>query len=461
MENTLEKLFEKALFKPISIVIVWVFFVLAFLKTIPESMSDINWKHYTYIACYFFIAVIYSIVCIKRNMLPKGKNKESSILFIIEAENHQLFQEVKAKLVSEFDNYSHKEFGRCFEAICVEKRQIAKKYDIKKSIFAIELLEKTNCVFLIDVKYVVDSATCSEHFKMQIDIGVILPAINEKARSAFLQTDIHDLYRSIKSRKFDKAHLLDEMTFTAVTLNIICRYVFGIVALLTEKPIQSYSMLHDTYQSISSTDNMGFLPRDYCSRLKYWLFFSCLRVAEFYQNQFYLNKDETLLSKMDSMIEEANGLYPNTYDYFLMKAYILVAQDGNMSSVKHCIDMCKKSNAHDNWKYSEAFISAYEGNPGLAIYRKYMKAFSADQDLQQIAEYVEYILEKKPELSSLHLAAGLVYDKMGDADLANNHFNLYFQSVTDKAVQGILMKRKKWQPLEDGQSLAVLRNDCL
>ena len=39
-----------------------------------------------------------------------------------------------------------------------------------------------------------------------------------------------------------------------------------------------------------------------------------------------------------------------------------------------------------------------------------MKAFPVSQDLLQIAGYIEYILDKKPELSSLHLAAGLVYD---------------------------------------------------
>lgn len=447
MEKVLEKLFEKVLLRPVSILIVWAFFLLVSINCLPEDIHLITWKHWAIISAYFSISAAYTVACIIRNMLPKGKNRNFSILFIIDAENHQLFQEVKTKLVSEFEEYSQKGFGTCFEAICVEKKRV-NKYDITKSESAIELLEITNCVFLYNVRYSVDSVTNSENFRIQTDYGIIHPAIEEKVRKDFLQTDINNLHLSIGNRKFDKAHLIDEMAFTAVSLNIICRYIIGLASLLSGKCIQSYDLLHDIYNSISLTGNTGFLPNGFYPVLQNRLFCSCMQVAVYYQDQFYLEKDETFLAKMDAMIEEANTLFPNTYDYFLMKAYVLVAQNGSMTKVKHCIEMCKKSNAHDNWKYSEAFIAAYEGNLGLAIYRKYVKAFSADQELMRIAVYIEFILDKKPELTSLHLAAGLVYDKIGDASLAKSHFDKYFQSATDKPVQNILVKRKKWVPPE-------------
>jgi len=447
MDKAVEKIFEKVLFKPASVAIIWPIFLIASVGALPEDFSQVAWKTYATIAVYLLVAIIYTMICIKKNQLPTGRDRDSSILFVIDAENHQLFQEVKAKLVSEFDNYSHKGFEAYFEAVCVEKQKVS-KYDTTKSSFAISLLEKTNCIFLINVRYTVDSATNAEHYKMETDYGFVHPAIDEKARKEFLQTDIINLQHSICSRKFDKAHLIDEMSFTAVSLNIICRYLIGLAALLSGKFSLAYSLLHDLYYSISATGNVGRLPKDFYPILKNRLFFSCIQLAVYYQNQFYLEKDDKYLNRMDVIIEEANGLYPNTYDYNLMKAYILVAQDGSLAKVKHCIEMCKKSNVHDNWKYNEAFVAAYEGNPGLEIYRKYVKAFSADQELMRIAVYIEFILDKKPELSSLHLAAGLVYDKIGDASLAKSHFDQYFQSTTDKPVQNILVKRKKWVPPE-------------
>lgn len=110
-------------------------------------------------------------------------------MFIIDTENHQLFKEVEYKLVSEFEDYSRNSFGTVFEAVCVEKERVH-KFDISKSASAIELLEKTNCVFLISVRYSVDSVNNAEHYKMQINYRSFLPSIDEEIRNDFLQTDI-------------------------------------------------------------------------------------------------------------------------------------------------------------------------------------------------------------------------------------------------------------------------------
>ena len=152
MDKAVEKIFEKVLFKPASVAIIWPIFLIASVGALPEDFSQVAWKTYATIAIYLLVAIIYTMICIKKIQLPTGRDRDSSILFVIDAENHQLFQEVKAKLVSEFDNYSHKGFETYFEAVCVEKQKVS-KYDTTKSSFAISLLEKTNCIFLINVKY--------------------------------------------------------------------------------------------------------------------------------------------------------------------------------------------------------------------------------------------------------------------------------------------------------------------
>ena len=99
MDKAVEKIFEKVLFKPASVAIIWPIFLIASVGALPEDFSQVAWKTYATIAIYLLVAIIYTMICIKKNQLPTGRDRDSSILFVIDAENHQLFQEVKSSLI--------------------------------------------------------------------------------------------------------------------------------------------------------------------------------------------------------------------------------------------------------------------------------------------------------------------------------------------------------------------------
>ena len=94
---------------------------------------------------------------------------------------------------------------------------------------------------------------------------------------------------------------------------------------------------------------------------------------------------------------------------------------------------------------------AYEEKSPITVYRKYQTAFKYDERVDNIAEYIEYILEIVPENKMLHLAAGLVYNKKGDDILAKDHLDKFFEVYEDDKIKRYLSRNKytKYLPTDN------------
>ena len=87
------------------------------------------------------------------------------------------------------------------------------------------------------------------------------------------------------------------------------------------------------------------------------------------------------------------------------------------------------------------FLSASFGNSATTIIRKYDAAFRVDQDLPRIADYIEYILEVSPTHRDLHLAVGLVYERIGDYILAGQHLREYLKTERGRKAESLIRKK--------------------
>lgn len=443
-EKLVDKLIDALWLTPLSVPLFWGIAIAVSIPNVPESWEAITWKTYVLVPLYFLFAIVYTVICIRHNALPRAKNGNSSVLFIIDAESDLFFREIEKKLAAEFEDFSSLEDGKGFKALCVEKKKV-QKYNLHNTQDVVDLLQKVNCIFYISVKHRVDLVTNADNFSMQIDYGVLHGDIEEKARQFLLQTDMNNLSAPIKKRRFIKADTIDEMTFTAITLSIICKYVIGLTMLLTGSYLRAYDLFHDAKAALKQ-DNPEYIAPGFETVLDDRLFCACMAVATYDQDLFFSNKDQALLQDIDSKIEEANRIQPNTYSYFLTKAYVLVALDGDIKQINECIEMCKKNKRQHNWRYSDAFLSAYEDKAAMTIYKKYTQAFKYDQQLNRIVDYIEYILDKHPERYSLHLAAALVYEEMGEKILSKQHYDEYFSLHDDVRLKKVLIDKKRWTP---------------
>ena len=64
-------------------------------------------------------------------------------------------------------------------------------------------------------------------------------------------------------------------------------------------------------------------------------------------------------------------------------------------------------------------------------------------DLISIADYVEYMLEKEPLRRELHLAAGLIYEGIGDVRLMKRHFSLFIEDLQPGNVRVLTALKEK------------------
>ena len=408
-------------------------------SNIPEKwdISEINAiKFYLMVTVFLGFLITYLIICAKENRLPRAKSL--AVLFVIDAETDQLYNDVKNKLVVNFEDCFWKDEGCKFSAICVSPSDL-KRYDIRNKKDQIEILKKTNCALYVRVRYHVDDVTNIENYDMDINYGIVHPALEAKAK-ALLEYEMNALAVPIRKRRFQKDKALDTLDFTAQALSIICQYLFALICLYTGENDIAYKVFHELRNDVlKGTEAARRYNISVLINLR--LFQSCMEQTKKDYDQFYKSKSTKALDELNSYLEEANSAVPNTYDYHLGKAYYFVAHDLDGEQARKSINECRKIQGSQSWKYSEAFLSAFFGNSATTIIRKYDAAFRVDQDLPRIADYIEYILEVSPTHRDLHLAVGLVYERIGDYILAGQHLREYLKTERGRKAESLIRKK--------------------
>ena len=445
MDGILSKILDTFWLRPISLPILYLISFLAGAGYMPDSLDSISCKTICYWTAFLLIDVIYTIWVAKHNSLPKSKNELSSVLFIIDAESEQFYNDINKKLVSEFEYYTTDENGKKFSALCIDQRRL-KKIDLQNKDRMIKLLYKVNCMLVVFVKHHVDSVTDAENFMMHIDYAIMHPEL-EKNLYELLKLDIHNLAVPLKTQKFGKAETLDAMEFTAISLSITCQYLTGLIMLLSGRLVDAHNRFVTLRNYLKQTKNECIVS-GFQSVLDNRLYVTCRALVSNDTEKFYLEKSKDALCDLNSKLEEINSIYPNTYDYYLGKAFYHVAYNSNIAAARECIKVCKQHKKQFSWRYSDAFLTAYEDSSPLTIYKKYSTAFKYDQDLHRIVDYIEYIIEREPERIGLHLAAGLVYNEIDQTQLAKEHLDCYLKERWNDGLVRILIEKNIWKNVD-------------
>ena len=442
LQSLLEKLWKKWLSVPILIAIM----VLALIANLPEEWKLENTdavKFYVLSFVLLLFLVSYMVICAKENRLPHASSL--AVLFIIDTENEALYNDIRHRLVTNFNDCFWGNEDSKFSSICIRSSEL-KKYDLHKTEDQVMLLKKTNCALFVRVRYHVDDTTNTENYETNINYGIVHPTLQNQAKE-MLQWEMNALSIPIKKRRFQKAQTLDTLDFTAQALSIICQYLYALVCLLVGKHMDAYIILHKMREDAQKGTEAS-QRYDISVLVNKRLFQACMGIAQENYDEFYRSKSINALETINHILDEANTIFPNTYDFFLGKAYYYVAHDLDGEKAKQYICECKKISGIDTWKYSEAFLAAFFHNSPTTILRKYNTAFRVGEDLPRIADYIEYIIDKSPDRYDLHFAVGLVYDAMGDPILAKEHFQEYLVTENGKKMEKYI-KRKLIQYEQD------------
>ena len=153
--------------------------------------------------------------------------------------------------------------------------------------------------------------------------------------------------------------------------------------------------------------------------------------------------DENALNTVNDMLEKAKDCYGKTYEYCLNKAYYYVAKEQDSKKAGELINLCKQiKNAPQNWKYSEAFLKAYDNKSIGSIINSYNTALKVPYNIPDLIVFIESVLEREPNRSGLLLAVGILYKNIGDELLANESLRKYVECSADCEKTSQILMRK-------------------
>lgn len=389
----------------------------------------LNGKWLFWMAVPFFVAwCAYTIACFVKNRLPSAPKGTVAVLFCIDAENEKLFETAKYKLVNNF-NSSITNVGELrFKALCVSKARLA-RYDLQQKDDALAVLQRTNCVLLVRVRYTADDVDNAEKFELKIDYGVRHPAFNESA-TRMLSHDMSALNAPVGKQKFVKAETIDVFNFTTQTLVCACQYILGVVSLLAGDSHTALALLSRARNAATTDFSHMSGITGLIGMIDDRIYASLCQIASEYLVCFQNDMTIDALHEMRRVLRLANAIHPDTYFYNLNMAYAYIILDQDAEAAKNCVAKCKLSRENTNWMYSEAFLSAYLNHAPGSVLSKYGKALNNPyKSLSEIVEYIEFVIDREPDKVELHLAAALVYEEMGDRKLMKYHFSVYMENA--------------------------------
>ena len=122
LQSLLEKLWKKWLSVPILIAIM----VLALIANLPEEWKLENTdavKFYVLSFVLLLFLVSYMVICAKENRLPHASSL--AVLFIIDTENEALYNDIRHRLVTNFNDCFWGNEDSKFSSICIRSSELS------------------------------------------------------------------------------------------------------------------------------------------------------------------------------------------------------------------------------------------------------------------------------------------------------------------------------------------------
>lgn len=375
----------------------------------------------------FCLLVLYIILVIRNCMLPKVASDHLGILFVIFAESKSIRDEFEYKIRDNLKNNTHTD--KVVEPVFITEGQV-KNYDFHNKEIMINLLEKTRCVFCVELHCQVDSVSDCQEYSIKINAGILHPKVSS-LQEKVINIELATAARPIKKLKFTRSQKIDCLQITAQHIHAFAKYMVAIVSLLSGDSQAAVLLFRGIYEldckaSFPSVDN--------------WYYLAC--IAQFHEeySKYEQTKSESCLQQARMHLEWANTILPDTYNYHLDMALIEFLQKRDIPLSKKHIAECKKlARDDDAWKYSDAFLEAYTSNSAWNVYRKYKATESSKYNMLEIINFIEEILDVEPQKTMLHLALGLLYHRREESKLTYYHLTnfqeQYTYTVKDKTVE--------------------------
>ncbi len=420
--NSTEKIFEKTIFKPVSIPFLFATLVFACLPFVPKDTE--SWIP-LYICLFLSLAifVFYCIVVICVNKLPHCKKGHVGVLIIIDTPTNKLYKDFVRSIREHFQECLTDSHLKTMPIFLNANR--IKKYNKNDDKAMSKLLSETNCCFFANFFIETDNSDNPTQFNTKLNIKLSNTDIPSSAQE-FLSENVPIISKPIRFKPYNKDAKIEFINSVSGDLRILSEYIIAVSYYMSNSIEQAHAVLDSLYSSLDGTHTMYNLI---CRTLQSLLFYEAnLHIVEWLDS-----RAPALLDMAENKTLDADKISPGQYPFHLNYAKLLFLKYRDVASAKVHIAQCKKINTNDYWKYSEAFLIMYEKEDPNIVYTRYTQLKNNSyQDVLGIIKFIEHVLLQEPEKNILYLALGLLYENINDDTFANCNFRKFFNLYKGK-----------------------------
>lgn len=379
------------------------------------SIPNIIWKIIAFI-CIVGIVVFYIIDTIGYNRLPKNKINDAVLVRII-AKDKIEYDDIKYKFGNEFNKFLS---SSKINILYIPYHLIAQN-DFMEKEKIINLLKRTNCIFLTTVKTRSEEIKDNTKYITEFNLGIMHPIYVERIERLF-QNEVNILGMPTSRIKYEKDNKLEVLEVTAHKISLACQYIIARAYYLSsdfEGAINIGETLYNELNELSETnfENIRKMTRTLCYETH------IMKMLKEY------SKNIKNIEDIERELNEANKYEHGTYLYYEGMSVCSFLKNRDIRKTKEYLGQCKSIKEKGPWKYSEAFIKAYCGESEGKIIYQYKQAFKIPYEHMELISFIEDILEKEPEKNMLRFALMLLYLKIGETKTAKSILQEYLEKA--------------------------------
>ena len=416
--DIMEEIFiEKLWLKPISPFLLFLLLFIGSLVFCPNTTEETYAKVILYWIAASILFAIYTSITIKNNILPKCKNGYIGVLFVFNCATEAQYKDFRFSIENNFKSVLQNSPSK-IAPVCINKNKL-NDFDIYNNSYMKKLLNKTNCYICIELFVESNNPDNPTIYTTKIHTGILHPNISAKTNK-YLHDNLSFGTQQIRKLQFDTKEKINILNKAANYLALLSEYIIGILLLIGDNPDESILLLNSLIKKI---ENTHILHKITCEGLYASYILKISRLFDSY----YRTSNIAILDEITHYLSASEKVAQDKYQYHLNMAYVVFLRHRDLNSAKKHIKECKTINKDNRWKYSEAFLLAYESNDPNMVYGKY-KALTSNEysyNATEIIEFIENVLQIEPEKAVLHLALGLLYSYIGDSKLTSCNYKLF------------------------------------
>lgn len=377
------------------------------------------------------------------NRMPKHKAQKVGFGVAISCGDEEQWRVLKEDLIDTLRRLlAQGPNGERFDLIVHNHRISAETNDNNS---AVDLLKRSNASFLIYGSAKLRQLNGKEHHVLRLDGVVAHDRVPGNISKAFASEFGEVLPRDIRLPKDEGMVPLE---LTAELVDVCSRYIIGTAAMISGDYDYALSLFEELVVKIQNNSFQSAIQiQKIRSRIPE-------RIAAVHQQkvnvlaEFYrLKRDKAYLVKIEEELRVLGELTPQWYKGHLLRAICAFVLRRDTGAAWREVKSCERV-PDTTWRFTEAFLHAYDGKLNLA-WRSYQVGFEnapADPTVPiQCEEFINIVLNEEPEKTHLYYCLGLInWKAKGDLESAAADFRKFLECTSEKKYPRQHKLAKRW-----------------